>query len=256
MAKPRVYKTEGIVLKRTPLGEADSIVTIYTPYYGKIRAVAKGVRRPRSKLGGHLEPLTRCLFVLAQGHNLDIITQAQSKETYLALRSNLWRTSCALYLAELVDQFTGEQIENQRVYEELDRVLCWMCEGRSELALRYFELRLLRHLGYQPELHECLECRTKLQPGEHVFSAAEGGVICGECGQSRPSVRRISVDALKVMRFLADGDDVSVRRLRVGPGLADEVETVLRHYINYLLERQVRSTAFLDRLRSQGEGLT
>jgi hypothetical protein len=89
MARPRVYKTEAIVLKRTNLGEADNIITLYTPNFGKIRAVAKGVRRPKSKLGGHLDLLTQSALLLAQGQNLDIITQAQSIESFLTLKSDI-----------------------------------------------------------------------------------------------------------------------------------------------------------------------
>ena len=148
MARPRVYKTEAIVLKRTDLGEADSIITLYTPNLGKIRAVAKGVRRPKSKLGGHLDLLTQSALLLAQGRNLDIITQSQTIESFLPLKSDLRHISCALYLAELVDQFTAEQVENHPIYELLHTNLLWLCRTRNcELVLRHFELQLLRHLG-------------------------------------------------------------------------------------------------------------
>jgi len=119
MARPRVYKTEAIVLKRINLGEADNIITLYTPNFGKIRAVAKGVRRPKSKLGGHLDLLTQSALLLAQGQNLDIITQAQSIESFLTLKSDIKRISCAFYIAELVDQFTVEHVENYPIYRLL-----------------------------------------------------------------------------------------------------------------------------------------
>lgn len=250
MARPRVYKTEAIVLKRTNLGEADSIITLYTPNLGKIRAVAKGVRRPKSKLGGHLELLTQSALLLAQGQNLDIITQSQTIESFLPLRSDLWHTACAIYAAELVDQFTTEGVENYPIYELLHTILLWLCEARSsELVLRYFELHLLSHLGYQPELYQCLNCRSPLVPKRNLFSASGGGALCPGCAENESVVRPISVDALKVMRFLLSSDHTSAGRLRISPDLSWELEQLIREYIRYLLERELKSTEFLDRLR-------
>ena len=250
MARPRVYKTEAIVLKRTDLGEADSIITLYTPNLGKIRAVAKGVRRPKSKLGGHLDLLTQSALLLAQGQNLDIITQSQTIESFLPLKGDLRRISCAFYIAELVDQFTAEQVENYPIYKLLHTDLLWLCGARNcELVLRHFELQLLSHLGYQPELYQCLGCKSPLAPQRNLFSASGGGVFCTACAGSEPAVRPISVDALKVMRFLISGDHASASRLRMSRDLSREVEQLIRWYIRYLLEREVKSLEFLNHLR-------
>jgi len=256
MARPRVYKTEAIVLKRTSLGEADNIITFYTPNLGKLRAVAKGVRRPKSKLGGHLDLLTQSSLLLAQGQNLDVITQSQTIESFLPLKSDLWRTSCAIYVAELADQFTVEQVENYPVYMLLETTLLWLCEARSEadaneLVLRYFELHLLSHLGYQPELYQCLSCRSPLAPERNFFSASGGGVMCPNCARKEQLVRPVSADAIKVMRFLLKNDFASASRLRVSPELTRELEQLMRAYIRYLLERDVKSAGFLDRLREE-----
>jgi DNA repair protein RecO (recombination protein O) len=253
MTRPRVYKTEAIVLKRISLGEADNIVTLYTPHMGKIRAVAKGVRRPRSKLGGHLEPLTQSSLLIAQGQNLDIITQGQTIEGFLRLRTSLWHACCAIYVAELVDQFTPDHVEDYPFYRLLHTSLLWLCEARNcELALRYFELHLLSHLGYQPELYECLNCRSSLEPKRNLFSVRDGGVLCPDCSQTGPLAQPISVDAIKAMRYLLTSDRASAGRLRMNSELSRELEQLLRGYMRHLLEREVRSAAFLDQLRIQG----
>jgi DNA repair protein RecO (recombination protein O) len=250
MARPRVYKTEAIVLKRTNLGEADGIVTLFTPNLGKLKAVAKGVRRPKSKLGGHLDLLTQSSLLLAQGQNLDVITQSQTIEGFLPLRSDLWRASCAIYLAELVDQFTPEQVENYPIYRLLQTTLLRLCEARSnEIVLRYFELQLLSYLGYQPELYQCLNCKAPLTLAKNFFSISGGGVVCINCANKEQLLRPISVDAIKVMRFLLKNDISSASRLKVGPDLSYELEQIMRQYIRYLLEREVKSVEFLDRLR-------
>ncbi len=252
MSRPRVYKTEAIVLKRTNLGEADNIITLYTPNLGKIRAVAKGIRRLKSKLGGHLDLLTQSSLQLAQGQNLDIITQSQTIESFLPLRSDLWRTSCAIYVAELADQFTAEQVENYPIYKLLQNTLLRLCEAQSsEIVLRHYELHLISHLGYQPELYQCLSCKAPLAQGKNFFSASGGGVICPNCAKKEQWVRPISIDAIKVMRFLLKNELPSASRLKTGTALSHELEQLVREYIRYLLEREVKSVEFLDRLRGE-----
>ena len=248
-----MYKTEAIVLKQTELGEADSIVTVYTPNLGKIRAVARGVRRPRSKLGGHLDLLTQSSLLLAQGQNLDVVTQGQSIDGFLSIKGDLTHIGCAVYMAELVDQFTAEQVENYPVYRLLLSDLGWLGEARDfELVLRHFELQLLTHLGYQPELYDCLGCRSSLAEKRNMFSAKAGGALCPDCAMGEPVASPISADALKVMRFLESSDIATARRLRLGPELSREIEQLLRSYIRYLLEREVKSLELLDRLRAGG----
>src|SRR4030043_523708 len=116
MTAPRTYQTEAIIIKRIKLGEADRILTLYTPELGKLKAVAKGTRRPKSKLGGHVELLTHSSLLLARGRNLDIVTQAQTADSFLALKEDLRRMSCGLYISELVDAFTEEDLESSSIF--------------------------------------------------------------------------------------------------------------------------------------------
>jgi DNA repair protein RecO (recombination protein O) len=256
MARPRVYKTEAIVLKRVNLGEADSIVTLYTPNLGKLRAVAKGVRRPKSKLCGHLELLTRSSLLLAQGQNLDIVTQCQSIEGFAQIKSDLKRIGCALYMAELLEQFTVERAENYAAYRLLNDDLLWLCNARNPNAvLRHFELQLLAHLGYQPELYDCVHCRTPLQRERNMFSNSEGGVLCPTCAGTGAVVRPVSVDGLKVLRFLLGNDGAAAERLRIEGDLSREVGALTRSYIRYILEREMRSLEFLDHLEAGEPGV-
>ncbi len=253
MTAPKVYKTEAIVLKRINLGEADKILTLYTPNLGKLSAIAKGVRRPRSKMGGHLELLTHCSLMLARGQNLDIITQSETISSFLPLRDNLWRASLALYAAELVEQLTAEHVENYPVYKLLLDTLHRLCETKDgELTLRYFELNLLTHLGYKPELHQCLGCKSPLEPTTNFFSTSGGGMLCPACREKEPLSQPISLNALKVMRFLQQSDYPRASRVRISEELSRELESLMRHYIRYTLEREVKSVAWLDRLRREG----
>src|SRR6266516_3377843 len=109
MKAPRVYRTEAVVLKGYDYGEADRILTLLTPEHGKVRAIAKGVRRTKSRKAGHLDLFTRSNLLLAHGRELDVLTQAEALETFRPVRENLWLSTCAHYVSELVDSLTAEQ---------------------------------------------------------------------------------------------------------------------------------------------------
>ena len=252
MTPPRVYQTEAIIIKRTKLGEADRILTLYTPDLGKIKAVAKGTRRPKSKLGGHVELLTHSLLMLARGRNLDIITQAQAIDSFLPLKDDLERTSYGLYISELVDSFTAENIENRRLFSLFLDTLHQLSQTRDgEPVLRYFELHILDHLGYRPRLQQCASCGSPLQPIANFFSSSQGGALCHDCGYQEPIARPLSLTALKVLRLWQNCDYATASRVRINPHLSSELEQVLREYIKYLLERQLKSTAWLDELKQE-----
>ncbi len=252
MPRPRNYQTEAIIIKKTKLGEADRILTLYTPDRGKIQAVAKGVRRPKSKLAGHLELLTHSLVSLARGRNLDTITGSQTINSFLPLKNNLQRTSYALYATELVNQFTADHIENRPLFQLLLETMQQLCQAdNSELVLRYFELNLLNKVGYRPQLQQCITCHKPLTPVITSFSSSVGGMLCPDCCQSQPSTYPLSVNALKVLRFLQSSDYATASRLTMNPQLSRELEMVMRNYLKYLLEREVKSAAWLDTLREQ-----
>ena len=252
MSKPRTYQTEAIIIKKVKLGEADRILTLYTPHLGKIQAVAKGVRRPKSKMAGHLELLTHSQVSLARGRNLDTITGSQTINSFLPLKSDLWLTSCALYATELVDQFTADQIENYPSFQLLLETMHRLCQaGDNDLVLRYFELHLLNEVGYRPQLGQCVSCRLPLEPITNSFCPSAGGMLCPKCSQRQPLSYPLSLNALKVLRLLQGSDYGVVSKLKVTPELSRELEQVVRRYLKYLLEREVKSAAWLDSLREQ-----
>lgn len=253
MSTPRLYNTEAVVLRKTELGEADSILTLYTPHLGKIRAVAKGVRRPKSKIGGHVEQLVHSQMLLARSKSLDIVSQSQAIESFLPLRDNLWRTSSALYAVELVDRFTAEGEENYPLFRLLVDTLHWLCRARhGDLALRCFELHLLEYLGYRPELQQCVTCRSAIEPGTTYFTPNGGGMVCPRCRSEELAVHHLSLNGLKVLRFLQRSSYAEADRLRLSPEVSSELKLLMRRYIRYLLEREVKSADWLDRLEKEG----
>ncbi len=250
MPRSRVYQTEAIIIKRAQWGEADRIVTLYTPHLGKLRAIAKGACRPQSKLGGHVELFTHSRMLLARGRNLDIITQSQTIEGFFPLKSDLQCIAYAFYFTELIDRFTAERIENPPLFDLLRETLGWLCQGDTqELLLHYFELHLLHYLGYRPQLYYCVSCGSPLQPVVNLFSPSSGGVLCPDCVQREPLAFSLTVNALKVLRLLQNTDYAAARRLHIGQALAAELRQSMQRYISYLLDGEIKSATWLDKLK-------
>ena len=257
MPPPRVYKTAGIVLRQRKLGEADKVLTIFTPNLGKLDAVAKGVRRPRSKLAGHVEPLTHTSFLVARGRTLDIVTQAQAIDDFLPLREDLERMGRALYAVELVDRFTAERQESYPVFRLLLETLSRLAERKDlDTVLRYFEMRLLGYAGFRPQLERCVACGAALKPTTNYWSASGGGVICPASVAGEQVVRALSVNGLKVLRLMQSSSFAEVARVAIPQSLAAELERHLREYLRYVLERDIRSADFIDRLRRSPKPVT
>ncbi|MBM4430096.1 MAG: DNA repair protein RecO [Chloroflexi bacterium] len=253
--RERTYRSEAVVLRHSDFGEADRLLTVYTPHLGKLRLLAKGVRKPTSRKAGHLESFTRTQLLVARGRNLDIITQAQMVEPYRGLRQDLWRMSHAYYVGELVDRFSEEQGENQPLYRLLCDVLGWVCTSANlAITMRFFELHLLGVVGYRPQLFQCLTCHAPIEPVVNFFSVEEGGALCPRCGEGRPGARPIGLGSLKVLRYLQTREYTDCVRLQLQAGTEAEVEDILQKYLVYLLERRLKSVEFLDMLRAQMSG--
>ena len=255
MRRERLYRTEAIILKRSDFGEADRLLTLYTPKLGKARAIAKGVRRPTSRKSGHVELFTHSQLLIAKGRNLDIVTQAETVHAFRPLREDLLRTTYAYYSAELVDLFVEEGIENRSLFDLLLAVLGWLGDASDlDLTTRFFELRLLSLLGYRPQLFQCVACRRQIEPVANFFSAADGGILCADCSQNHRGTQEITLNALKVLRFMQTRDYDTCCRLRLSRPLHRELETIMYHYITYILERSLKSVRFLKTLRQQPIG--
>lgn len=252
MSESRNYETEAIVIKKTKLGEADRILTFYTPNFGKLEAVAKGVRRPKSKMAGHLELLTYSHIRLARGRNLDTIIGSQTIDSFMPLKNDLWLTSQGLYTAELVNQFTSAHLANPNLFKLFTETLGQLpLTNSTELTLRYFELHLLDMVGYRPQLQECVACHAELKPVVNSFSPGAGGILCPECELRQPASFAISVDALKILRLFQRSEFAVVARLKIGPELSQELKYDLASFIRYILDREVKSAAWLDALRDE-----
>jgi DNA repair protein RecO (recombination protein O) len=241
----RIYQIEALVLHQQDYAEADRILTLLTPQ-GKLRAVAKGIRRPISHRAGHLDLFMRVGLQLAKGRNLDIITQAECLENFGELSSDVLRFTYACYVCELVEYLAQEE-EQHPIYDLAINTLRHINDGTElELWVRYFELTLLRYAGYQPELYRCVHCGSEITAVVNYLSLDHGGLLCPNCAV--PQARQVSVHAQKLLRFLQRSDQSEVGRLTVAPATRNEVEDLMLSYLQHTLEREIKSATMLRRL--------
>lgn len=244
--RERVYRTEGLILRRSDFGEADRLVVLATPA-GKRRVVAKGVRKTTSKLAGHVELFARASLLLAVGRNLDIITQSHVVEGHPALRRDLRRLSCAYYAAELYDRFTEEGDESRPLYELIAESFAALDRSANpDLVLRAYELRLLHLTGYRPHLSRCAVCQELLTEEADRFSPTLGGVVCPRDRGADRAALAMGGPAFRLLRFLQREPLASIEALSLSPEVRGEAERLLRAYLRHLLERDLKSVAFLE----------
>ena len=234
-----IYREVGIVLRTIKLGEADRIVTLVTEGRGKVRAVAKGVRKTKSRFGGRLEPLTHVSLQLYEGRSLDTITQAETLESFRYVREDLDRLAKASTLLEAVDAVVQEGEEDPRLHQMLLGALRTLDARPAPLVVPAFLWKLLAHTGFRPMLEECARCG---EPEPLVaFDLNEGGVLCRSCARGT----RLSPDGLELLRRILGGDLVAVLAEPASPA-GYEVEHLATRAVEAHLERRMRSVGVLD----------
>lgn len=251
--RSRLYRCEGIVIRRRDFGEADRLVTLMTDDYGKIRALAKGSRRTKSRLGGHLEPYARTNVLIARGRNLDIITQAQVRDPMSHLRTIERSILYAAHWSELADQLMVEAQENRFAYGALVRALTSLELDRApDITSRICEWEFLSAAGFQPELLSCTSCGTKIMPDGNGLQFEAGGVVCPRCHVRDPLSRDISNDALRLLRAIGRGDGERLYGRELSGYLLREVEDVLIAYLRSVVERDLQAYRILKELEDPG----
>jgi len=251
-----IYRDDGIVLRTQKLGEADHIVTVLARKTGRIRAVAKGVRRTKSRFGARLEPFTHADLLLYTGRSLDVITQAETLRSYgEALAGDYPRYTTGIAMLETAERFTVVEKEPAlRQFLLLVGGLRTLVDGGHDarLVLDAYLLRSLAVAGYAPALDECAICGTKAPApvqtgvraaaGRRTFGVAAGGLVCTSCWA--PGAAAASAPAIDLMSALLRGDwelaDASERRYQV------ECSGLVAAYVQWHLEHSIRSLRHVE----------
>ena len=245
-AQERIRKVEAIVISHSNYGEADRILNLFTREMGKVRAIAKGVRKEHSRKAGHVEPFTCTTLMLAKGASFWIVSQAETVDAYLPIREDLTKTAQAAYVVELLERFTSEDEVHLSLYrlvkETLERIA-----GQSDAfqTLRYFEMRFLEMVGFRPELFHCVQCRAEIQAEDQFFSILQGGVMCPRCGSIADTTRPVSLLVLKYLRHFQRSDFKEIQQVNIPPLVRQEMEKIMQSYLTVLAERKLNAPAFL-----------
>lgn len=238
-----LYREQGIVLRTYKLGETDRIVNLLTAGRGKVRAVAKGVRKPGSRFGGRLEPFSHVDLQLYEGRNLDIVTQAELIDGFAPVRADYALSACGSSMVEAADIIAQEGERSNRLYvllldglRQLERPPQW-----PATVLDAYLLRLASVAGYHPQLETCASCGA---PGRHdVFHLAAGGVVCVRCAPT--GTRPLDAQALTLLRSLASAE--------WGVGVAVDqrarraVSALINSFLAYHLGRSLKAWELVPR---------
>lgn len=231
-------RDEGVVLRTYQLGEADRIVVVMTRSHGKVRAVAKGVRKTGSRFGSRLEPLTHVQVLFWQGRStLATINQVDVIRRFWSIREDLDRLSAGLSMLEVVDQISQEGHADPRVVDTLVRALGVLDDASREhpMVAPAFFLRILDLEGASPVLDACASCGAD---GPLVaFDMTEGGVLCTACRRGRP----VSPEGLVLLQRILGGDLAAVLAGSPPPG-AEEVARLATEAMEAHLDRRLRAT--------------
>jgi DNA repair protein RecO (recombination protein O) len=235
-----LYRDHGVVLRSWKLGEADRIVSIMTRENGKVRAVAKGVRKPSSRFGARLEPTSHLALQLYRGRGeLDVVTQVETVDRFGTLRNDLDRWARASAMLEAVEQVSQDREPNDRLYEMLVRALRTLVANESPLVVAAFFLKLLALEGFEPAVDACVACGSD---GPLVaFDLGEGGTVCVDCRRGTA----LEPAALELLQAILGG--------RLAAALAEPasrathaVDVLATRLVEHQLERRLRSIGVLE----------
>ena len=247
-SRPRTYTVEAVVVRASDFGEADRLITLLTPFVGLIRAVARGARKPKSRLGGNVDLLRHVRVSVNEGRSLHSVSQAQSLSSLRGLHGSLEKMSTGIYMAELAERFSVEGGSNPALFNHLVRTLQALdSEELHPLMPRWFEMQVLQINGFLPTITSCVDCGSELQPQGHVFSPERGGIVCPDCRASESDVLLpASLNSVKVLRHMARAQWQAVQPLHPDEDELRQVGRILKEHLEFVLDRNVRSTAFMD----------
>lgn len=261
-----LYRTEGIVLKTIPFGEADLIVSFLTPDYGLIKTFAKSPLKTKSRFGSSLEPLTHSLIAFwgKEGASLPRLTQADIVHSFQPIRDNM---NCFLRISEIIEltfQFLLEREASRKLYSLLLQTLLniennlseFFCtssckkgiaESLKDLSVVHYKVKLLKHLGYAPALDACGKCG---KDGD-CFFVSQGSILCGDCSRGMDISVKISKGVAKLYSNLLTWDIKKIKRIQPSNMLLSELSEIMDAHIKYIIAKTLNSKEFIRSLSCQ-----
>ena len=242
-------KTSAITLRRTDYSDSSQIITFYTREYGKIQALAKGLKRSVKGISGGIDLLTHnnIVFIQRERTNLNILSECTLQDNFYLLRDDLKKFYSAFHLLELVKEFTEENDKNGPLFDLFINTLSEIAR-KDDPAINTlaFKVQMLAILGFMPEMKHCVICKAELNTKRFAFfSALEGGLQCPSCKENNRGRIKISGGTIATINYLAANSDQKIERLMIQPSLRNETKKLLRYYISFLLSKELKMWRYL-----------
>ena len=233
------YRTQGFVFKKVDSGEADRIFTIFTKDFGKLEILGKGIRKISSKLRSGMEIFYLSDIEFIQGKTHKTLTDAILIERFNNLRNSLKRLAIAYKISEVFDSLVVGQEPDKRLWKLLIEVFGKLNSleienSKLEILYYYFLWNFLSILGFKPQLNFCSICQKKLIPQGLYFSFKEGGVVCQNCSKKIKEEKKISPEAVKILRLILEKDFDFLKRLKIKEEQQKEIREISENYLSYI----------------------
>jgi DNA repair protein RecO (recombination protein O) len=245
------YNAAAVMLNTFDYGESDRIISFYTNEIGKLRGIAKGARRSRRRFVGNLEPLSRVRLLFFYNPKTELVRIEDSTliDGFPNLKSDIERLSAGSYLLELTSEMTREGQTNPALFELLTGFLRLLDRGGAQVPiLRFFEIRLLKIVGYMPRLESCVVCSGTLNTGNANFSSEKGGMVCNLCAPEMVGLIPVSVGTARFLDMAARMDADKLTRLVPNPVFLDEGERLLSDFIRHQTGKELKTKSFMEKL--------
>lgn len=239
------YKTRAIIIRKQNFSETDRLLTVYSYDYGKIKILAKGVKKTLSKLSGHLELFYITDLVVSKGKNLDIITSANFINKFTNIE-NTKNTNCAAYyISELIYLLCEEAEKNPQIFELLTDTLARITDENYIRIINFFEIKLFQKLGHQPEIDGCVVCHNKGVSSNYFFNYEEGGLVCQKCSLGKNNNIKLLPNDIKLLKIIKNKNIEFLLRIKISSNNISNLAKCIASMRTDIIGRDLKSANFL-----------
>jgi len=229
------YSAKAIILDKRPFKEYDAVVSVFCADKGRLELVARGVKRPNSKLAGHTEPITLAKIMTARGRQYDYLAAAANENSFFNIKNDFDKINAAGRAIGIFKKLVKENEKDEKLFYLLYEFLAALnnCQfSNYQLFFHSFVLKLLAHLGYRPELRDCAVCKKRIVPNNNKFDVSKGGVVCGACDR-RGAALTITDNCVKILRIILKSDFNGLLKIKTDRKLEREVEKIIGSFYEY-----------------------
>jgi len=252
----KYFRTQGIVLRYTNFKEADRMLTVFSPDRGKMQVLARGCRKPRSRLLAASQLFCYADYIFVKSKEIYIITQADVKDSFYDIRNDMERLTYGTYILALTEEAVNYEEGNFRLFYMLLQILAYLAYGEinPEDVAHVFELKLIDLLGYRPALDRCIACGSGLEQmnsNKLYFSTSQGGIVCNNCHSRVNDGYTIHKNTIQTMRFILGMDIKRLGVLKFSRMVRNELDYILSAYLNEIIGKPLKTRSFIEHIKNE-----